>query len=212
MPDGSFSLVVAGLLGYLLGAVPVAFLLVKWKTKLDIRNAGSGNVGAYNSFEVTRSKLVGGAVLLLDVLKGVVAVVAAEALLGGGVRVAAVSGIAAVFGHNFPVWLRFKGGRGLATAAGAMVVLGWPFIVMWGAIWLAGYKLSGDINVGNAAASLVTPAAIMVLPWDVLSSWVSVETSGEEFRIFAAVLFIIILSRLVEPVMEYIKAKQSQNN
>ena len=115
-------LIVAGVVGYLLGSFPTAYLMVRLKSRVDIRKAGSGNVGTLNSFMVTKSKGVGVVVLLLDLLKGVAAVTIAP-LFGASDPFLAqtVAGAAAVAGHNFPVWLGGKGGRGLATGAGVML-------------------------------------------------------------------------------------------
>jgi acyl phosphate:glycerol-3-phosphate acyltransferase len=108
------------LLGYLLGSIPFAFLLSR-RTGIDIRHAGSGNLGAAN---VLRTSGVGAAVgvLLLDVAKGAGTVLLAHRLTGGDATPAA-AGLAAVVGHVYPVWLRFRGGKGVATACGVFSVL-----------------------------------------------------------------------------------------
>ncbi len=115
-----FPLLLGGLLGYLLGSIPTAFLLVRWKSRVDIRTSGSGNVGTLNSYQVSGSKVVGFIVLVADFLKGFFAVWGTTALLGSSFEATATAGVGSVLGHNFPFWLRFHGGRGLATAAGVM--------------------------------------------------------------------------------------------
>ena len=201
-----FFLILSGLFGYLLGSIPTAYILVRWRAKVDIRKTGSGSVGAFNSYDVTKSKLIGAAVLVIDLLKGVAAVFGARLLFGPGFSAGAAGGIGATLGHNYPLWLGFKGGRGLATATGVMITAGAVFVLLWGAGWFAGYKLSKDINIGNAVGSLLTLIVILVLP----SSWLMLVvygTSTTDFRIFGALLLGIILMRLIEPVREYFATK-----
>ena len=144
------SLLLAAVVGYLIGSIPTAYLIVRWKSKVDIRKAGSGNVGTLNSYEVTRSKLVGVLVLVVDLLKGVSAVLLAAAIAPGmGFGASAVGGISAVVGHSFPFWLKFKGGRGLATAAGVLMPLQWLVVLFWGFWWAIGFFLTRNVNVGN---------------------------------------------------------------
>src|SRR5512147_2237624 len=109
--------------GYLIGSVPWAFILVRLRSNRDIRKEGSGNVGTLNSYVVTGSRKVGVAVLLLDLAKGFAAAEFGRMVGGGDFSTAAVGLLAAILGHNYPVWLRFKGGRGLAPAAGGMLAI-----------------------------------------------------------------------------------------
>ncbi len=196
----------AAVLGYAIGSLPSAYLLVKWKARLDIRTAGSGNVGTLNSYEVTRSKLVGASVLILDVVKGVAAVVAGR-LLGDEFTSAAVAALGAVLGHNFPVWLSFRGGRGLATAAGAMLLLGWVILPIWMAVWFIGYKLSRDVNVGNAGATGLMSCLPLVLPDEVVSRWMPHNATAASFRWYLLLLGLLILLRLIGPVKAYFAEK-----
>lgn len=196
------SYLLAGGLGYLIGSIPNAYLFVKWKAHVDIRKAGSGNVGTLNSYEVTRSKLVGASVLVLDVLKGVLAVVAGR-LLGDAFGTGAVAALGAVFGHNFSLWLGFKGGRGLATAAGAMLLLCWIILPVWMGAWFIGYKVSRDVNVGNAAATVLMLVLPFVLPGEFVREWIPQEATIAGFRLYVLLLALLILLRLVEPVKEY---------
>lgn len=197
------SLAFAGVLGYFLGSIPSAYLIVKWKSKVDIRFSGSGNVGTLNSLQVTKSKAVGATVLVLDILKGVLAVLVARQISGGNVQAEMVAGVAAVCGHNFPVWLGFRGGRGLATAAGAMFVLSWQFVVLWGALWVLAFLIIRNVNVGNAVASAVTMAIVIAFP-----SAGGLSASEFPVRLFAVVLLGLILIKLITPVKEFILARK----
>lgn len=202
-PHPVFSLVATGALGYLLGSVPAAYLLVRWKSKIDIRNAGSGNVGTLNSFQVTRSKLVGGAVLVVDVFKGFVAVVLASVLFSSDAMLWAVAGTAAVIGHNYPLWLGFKGGRGLAPAAGAMLALGYGFIVVWGISWAIAFALTRRVNIGNVIATAALLIFIAATPAHVLALLVAAHVPLVPFRYLAILMLAAILSKHVEPVREH---------
>ena len=121
------------LLGYLLGSIPFGLLLTRAAGLGDIRKVGSGNIGATNVLR-TGHKGLAAATLLLDALKGVVAVLIARQL-GELAAVGAAAG--AVLGHMFPVWLSFKGGKGMATALGVMWGLAWPVGAIACAAWLA---------------------------------------------------------------------------
>jgi glycerol-3-phosphate acyltransferase PlsY len=143
-------------LAYLVGSVPFAYLLAR-RRGIDLRLVGSGNIGATN---VLRSSGVRAAVLamMLDALKGTVAVLVAERLTAGqGTPVAA--GVASVIGHIYPVWLRFRGGKGVATAAGvfavlAPVALGVASLVFVASVWLTRFISVGSM-VGAVTLALV---------------------------------------------------------
>jgi acyl phosphate:glycerol-3-phosphate acyltransferase len=203
-----FSFVLAGLLGYLLGSFPTAFLLVRWKSHLDIRSAGSGNVGTLNSYQVSGSYAVGGAVLALDALKGVGAVALSRLVPGHDFPIEATAGVFAILGHNFPVWLRFKGGRGLATAAGVFSMFCWPLVIVWGILWCGGYLLMREVNPANAAASFLIPLIIGAAPEEIFSRVVPDRIGHTEFTVFAAVAILLVLVKHLEPVRAYIKERQ----
>ncbi|HUI64045.1 MAG TPA: glycerol-3-phosphate acyltransferase [Bacteroidota bacterium] len=195
----------SGLLGYLLGSVPTAFLLVRWKLKRDIRSLGSGNVGTLNSFEVTGSKLVGVLVLVIDLLKGAVPVALAGLLWEGSFPHEAFAAVGALLGHNFPIWLKFRGGRGLATGAGTIFMLCWPLVVAWGTIWTLAFLLIRRVNPANAAASLLLLLLVELVPQGMLSALLSANIGVSEFRLFIAVALLIILVKHLEPVGAYIR-------
>nr|WP_225937791.1 glycerol-3-phosphate 1-O-acyltransferase PlsY [Myxococcus sp. RHSTA-1-4] len=110
------------LLGYLAGSIPFGVLLTRWLRGVDVRQQGSGNIGATNVTRVAGKKL-GAVVLLLDALKGALPVALALRVLPGQPMVHVLVGLAAVLGHVYPVWLKLHGGKGVATALGVLVVL-----------------------------------------------------------------------------------------
>jgi len=146
-------------LAYLVGSVPFAFLLSR-RRGIDLRQVGSGNVGATN---VLRTSGVRTAVvaMVLDVIKGVIAVVMAQRLTGGiGTPMAA--GLASVIGHIYPVWLRFRGGKGVATAAGVFAVLTPMALGIAGAAFVIAVWITRYISVGSVIAA-VTLAIVAIV-------------------------------------------------
>ncbi len=138
---------------YLIGSIPFAFLLVKTFAGKDIRLEGTGNVGAMNSFDVTGSKLLGIAVMGLDALKGVTAVVLAVHYFGDEDYVKQASAFFAVLGHCYPLWLKFHGGRGLATAMGACLLFVPSLVIAWGAVWVLAWLYSKKLHFCNISAT-----------------------------------------------------------
>jgi len=132
------SLILAAILGYLLGSIPFGLVLTKAAGLGDIRNIGSGNIGATNVLR-TGNKALAAATLVLDALKGLVALLIARWLWGEDA--ALVAGVAAMAGHAFPVWLGFNGGKGVATGAGVMLAaapwLGVTALAFWAAVFAA---------------------------------------------------------------------------
>jgi glycerol-3-phosphate acyltransferase PlsY len=152
------------LLGYLLGSIPFGLLLTKYAGGRDIRTVGSGNIGATNVLR-TGNKLLAAATLLLDMLKGTAAVLIAgwlsryesSAAAGLGVLLA---GLGAFVGHIFPVWLKFKGGKGVATFLGVLFGLVWQAALVVAAIWILVAIL---FRYSSLAALVATAAAPLVI-------------------------------------------------
>ena len=146
--------------GYLLGAIPFGLVLTRLAGLGDIRAIGSGNIGATNVLRTGRKGLAA-AVLLLDSGKGAAAALTALALAPAEQAATAslVAGVAAVLGHNFPVWLRFKGGKGFATAAGVLLALAWPAMLACAAIWAATLSLTRISSVSSMTTVVLSPAA-----------------------------------------------------
>ena len=147
-------------IAYLVGSIPFAFLLSR-RRGIDLRVSGSGNVGATN---VLRTTGVGAAVaaMTLDALKGALAVFVAQRLTTGTAAPVA-AGLASIVGHIYPVWLRFRGGKGVATAAGAFGVLAPVALVAASAVFVAGVAFSRFISVGSIAGAVTLPVVSAVL-------------------------------------------------
>jgi acyl phosphate:glycerol-3-phosphate acyltransferase len=125
---------VAFVIGYLFGSIPFGLILTKLAGTQDLRSIGSGNIGATNVLR-TGNKGLAAATLIGDMLKGTAAVVVAGMLWGP--EAAMIAGLGAFLGHVFPVWLKFSGGKGIATYIGVLLGLFWPAAAMFGAIWIA---------------------------------------------------------------------------
>lgn len=146
------------LIGYLLGAIPFGVLLTRWFGAGDLRQIGSGNIGATNVLRTGRKGLAA-ATLVLDALKGVAAVLIGGALVPGGELLGAVG---AFYGHLFPVWLRFQGGKGVATLLGICFALDWRIGAIYVVCWLGGMALTRISSVGGLVAAVSAPVAAIL--------------------------------------------------
>jgi acyl phosphate:glycerol-3-phosphate acyltransferase len=148
------------LMGYLLGSIPFGLLLTRMAGLGDIRNVGSGNIGATNVLRTGNRKLAA-ATLFLDAFKGTAAVLLAHALFGPGGAI--LAGVAAFLGHLFPVWLGFKGGKGVATYIGILLGLMPVMVLVFAIVWLSIAKLSRYSSLSALVATLVIPVAMWIL-------------------------------------------------
>jgi acyl phosphate:glycerol-3-phosphate acyltransferase len=147
-------LLVAFILGYLLGSIPFGLILTKLAGTEDLRSIGSGNIGATNVLRTGRKGLAA-ATLLCDMLKGTIAVIIAGYF--GGPNAAMLAALGAFLGHLFPVWLKFKGGKGVAVYIGVLIGLFWPAAVVFCVLWAATAATSRYSSLSALIASFVTP-------------------------------------------------------
>lgn len=138
---------------YLLGSIPFGLLVARIGGAGDLRSIGSGNIGATNVLRTGRKGLAA-ATLILDAGKGAVAVLIAEWVMAG---LGPLAGVAAFYGHIFPVWLRFRGGKGIATYLGIALALFWPCGLTFAIVWIGASLLTRHSSVGGMAAALLTP-------------------------------------------------------
>jgi glycerol-3-phosphate acyltransferase PlsY len=148
------SLLSALALGYLFGSVPFGLLLTRIFGAPDIRSIGSGNIGATNVLRTGRKGLAA-ATLLCDILKGTAAVLLAQYLFGAAGALA--GGLGAFLGHLFPVWLRFRGGKGVATFIGVLLGFSWIAVVAFALVWLALAALTRYSSLSGMTACAATP-------------------------------------------------------
>jgi glycerol-3-phosphate acyltransferase PlsY len=152
------NMTIALAVGYLLGSIPFGLILTRLAGLGDVRKIGSGNIGATNVLRTGNKKLAA-AVLLLDMLKGTAAVLIAARL---GFEPSLVAGLAAFLGHLFPVWLKFKGGKGVATYIGVLLGLAPVFVLVFAAVWLGMAKLFRYSSLAALTAAVAVPAALWV--------------------------------------------------
>src|ERR1700761_7185296 len=150
--------ILACLGGYLLGSIPFGLLLTKAAGLGDIRSIGSGNIGATNVLRTGNKGLAAGT-LLLDGAKGAAAVLLAQAL--GDHTIALYAGLAAVLGHLFPVWLRFKGGKGVATGLGVLLGAFWPVGAIACGMWLLIFAVFRISSLAALCAFAAAPVAAL---------------------------------------------------
>jgi acyl phosphate:glycerol-3-phosphate acyltransferase len=144
--------------GYLCGSIPFGLILTRLAGMQDIRSVGSGNIGATNVLRTGRKGLAA-ATLLGDAIKGTAAVLIIRHF--GGPQLAMIAGLGAFLGHLFPLWLGFKGGKGVATYIGVLLGLAWPIALAFCLIWLAAAALTRY----SSLAALIASAAAPVLLW-----------------------------------------------
>lgn len=156
----------AALAGYLLGSIPFGVLLTRAAGAGDVRKIGSGNIGATNVLRTGRKDLAL-ATLILDAGKGAAALLIARALTGSD-GVAAVAGGAAFLGHLYPVWLGFRGGKGVATFFGLMLAAAWPLGLVAAGLWLMTAAIFRISSLSALVATLLTPA-LALMPIAVLN-------------------------------------------
>jgi acyl phosphate:glycerol-3-phosphate acyltransferase len=146
--------------GYLLGSIPFGLILTRLAGAGDLRAIGSGNIGATNVLRTGRKGLAA-ATLLGDALKGTVAVLVAYRWYGQDLAILAALG--AFLGHLFPIWLKFKGGKGVATYIGLLLALAWPAAIAFGLIWVAVAAATRYSSLAGLTASLATPFVLWML-------------------------------------------------
>ena len=168
-------LFIIGIISYLMGSIPFGLILTKFFLKKDIREIGSGNIGATNALR-TGNKLIGYSTLLLDVLKAVIPVLYVKINFPDMVH---ISALCAFLGHVFPVWLKFNGGKGVATYLGILLSLNVILGLVFGICWLIIFFISKYSSLASLIGSLSIPAYILII-------------EGSENVFFYLIMFILI--------------------
>lgn len=183
--------------GYLLGSIPFGLLLTRMAGLGDIRLIGSGNIGATNVLR-TGNRWIAAATLIADAAKGAVAIlIAARFLPGSPLNLEAAAALGAFLGHLFPVWLKFKGGKGVATFLGIIFALFWPIGILFAATWLTIALFSRYSSLAALVASAVTPFYLM---W--LEHW--------EYCGIVSILVVLIFITHRENIMRLLQGKESR--
>lgn len=182
-----FNLIAAFILSYILGSIPTSFLMGKMIKKIDIREHGSGNVGATNALRVLGTK-IGIITLIIDIGKGILAVILGKMIVTDPSNIVVIAfGLLAILGHIFTIFLKFKGGKGVATAAGVFIALspqaiGIALLVFVLTVWISKY-----VSLGSILAALVLFG--VELYWNITNSFQNIELL---IFVFIIAAFIII--------------------
>lgn len=196
------------IIGYFLGSIPTAFLVLK-KKGIDITRTGSGNVGAMNTFEVSRSRLLGFFVFAVDFLKGLLSVILIKWLYPDEFIYPALSLLFAVFSHCFNPWINFKGGKGLATAAGGTILL-LPYLLFgWILIWILSFAYKKDILLSNILATPLTLLLVLGKP-ELAAKYALNQPDVNLLILFSTAGLLIIFIKHIEPLKEIIQTYKSK--
>jgi len=191
------------IIGYSIGSIPTGFIILKKTRNIDITKTGSGNVGALNSFEITNSKIIGLTVLAFDVLKGILCVLIVKYFIGNVFIYQMISLNTAVFAHCYSPWIKFSGGRGLATAAGGCLLLSLPVLFLWCLLWLITYLIKNNIHIANFIATI----GIIVFGFvftELMNKYSSPPAMPQyAFSTLVGLLMFIILTKHILPVLEH---------
>jgi glycerol-3-phosphate acyltransferase PlsY len=199
---------VSCLIGYLLGSIPTAFIILKKVKGIDITSTGTGNVGAMNSYEVTDSKSLGFLVFAIDFIKGGLSVIIVLYFVQTSFVMAGMSLVFAIFSHCFNPWIKFKGGRGLATAAGGTSII-FPFLfVSWVVLWILTYLIKKDILIANILATIFSFVLTLIFYNQVIVYAYPNPITVNELIFFTSSLLLIIFIKHIEPLKEIISNKQ----
>ena len=197
----------SAVIGYLFGSIPTAYLLLKKTHGIDVTIAGTGNVGAMNSYEVTNSKWIGIIVLIIDFLKGMIPVFIVLYFLESSFFIASLSVLFAIFSHCFNPWLGFKGGRGLSTAAGGSAVIFPPMLVAWIVFWILVHLIKKDIHIANIFATVLSLVSILTFYKYLISFAYPQPVLVNELLLFTSAALLIIFIKHIEPLKDIIKNK-----
>lgn len=187
------------LISYTIGCFSSAYIIGKLFENIDIRDYGSGNVGATNALRVMGAKL-GAFTFVLDILKGIVAVLLGNYLLGD--IGALLGGLFAVVGHDWPIFIGFKGGKGIATSIGSLLVLYGPIIFIPIAITLIIIAISKYVSLGSISFLILTPITYLILG----------RPFQKEYLLIAIVLAVIGIIRHKENIKRLIKNEENKLN
>ena len=151
--------IITALVSYLFGSIPFGYLFTKILLKKDIRNVGSGNIGATNVLR-TGNKLLGYLTLVLDIAKAVVPVIFIKLNYPDLVY---ISALCAFLGHLFPIWLKFKGGKGVATLVGILLSINIYYAIVFGTVWILSFVISKYSSLSSLFASISIPIYLLII-------------------------------------------------
>lgn len=204
------------ILCYLIGSIPTAFLMFKWSQKGDITQEGSGNVGATNLYDLTRSRKLYMYAMIIDLLKGALPILIAIKVFDYHGFYLFIFGLALVFGHNYSIFIKLKGGKGLATAAGVLFVLFPLAVPVWLMLYFVSKRLiNDDVHISTLVALFVLPLFVLSTPRVVIEYFLNlthnVVVDYWEFILFSVMLVLIIASKHYKNIKEKIQQKLKES-
>lgn len=212
--DNFFNYIIWAFISYLIGTFPSALILVRKVKGTDIREEGTGNIGAMNSFEITGKKWVGITVFIIDALKGFLAVLMMKIFFSNALIFLTIAAFFVILGHNYNLFLKFKGGRGLATAVGAYSLINPELIFFWAIMWVIGYYvIKKNVHIANVFATIFMPLMFFYTP-EQITNMLNFSLDGNKLNTSISVIpaVILILSRHITPIVELIKNKMEKLN
>jgi glycerol-3-phosphate acyltransferase PlsY len=192
------NLILGIIIAYLIGAIPTSYIFGRILKGVDLRQHGSGNLGATNVYRVV-GRLPGSAVLLIDISKGLLAVTIIPALFQLDETGSLLLGLSAVCGHIWTVYLKFKGGKGVATALGVLLGLKPPLVLVAVVVWALTVLITRYVSLGSILASITIPIVVAFY-----GNW------GLEYAIFTIVLCIILVLRHHPNIKRLIKGEEKR--
>lgn len=194
---------------YLIGSIPTAYLVLKFRHQIDVREYGTGNVGAMNSYDVTGSKVSGVSVFIVDFLKGVIPTLILLYVLKLNLYFTIIPLVLLVIGHNFSVFIKFKGGRGLATAAGILIVLNFWIVILWLIFYFIIKKIKDNVHIATVIALILIPVALifaqdLIVPFSYGYGVFGKEITFTLLFALSSSIVIVILMKHITPIFEII--------
>jgi glycerol-3-phosphate acyltransferase PlsY len=194
---------------YIIGSIPTAYLVLKFRHQLDIRNEGTGNVGAMNSYDVTGSKSTGIIVMLVDLFKGLIPALFLLYVLKLNLYFTIIPLVLLVLGHNFSVFIKFKGGRGLATGAGVLLVMNFWLVILWLAFYFIMRKIKDNVHIATVIALVLIPLALifgqdLIVPFSYGYGVFGKEITFTLLFALSSSIVIVILLKHITPIFELI--------
>jgi glycerol-3-phosphate acyltransferase PlsY len=185
-------------ISYLIGSFPTAYVLLKKIKNVDITTKGSGNVGALNSFMVSSSKFIGFLVLIIDLSKGILVAMITKSIFPENFWIIAASLGFAVLGHCYSPWIKFKGGKGLATAAGGSFIIAPTIFLIWVLFWIVSFVYKKKVDFANLSATILT-LLISISSANIISKskWFTDPSPSSDFEFYlpVALMLTIILTK-----------------
>ena len=201
---------ISSVIGFLLGSIPSAYLIVKKTKGINILDSGSGNAGAYNSYEVSNSKIIGLLVMVADAVKGTLSVLVPILIYPDIFVTAGLSLLFAVLAHCYNPWIGFRGGRGLATAAGGAVVI-LPFLfLVWSILWVIFYLMKKDISLSNIAATIMALIILFITSDIAVKYTFLVPENQSTLVVLTTAILVIIFIKHIEPLKELISKEKAK--